>query len=38
VRGFLKTRSWLHIPLETQAFKLEERFQMSPPERFSVEE
>jgi hypothetical protein len=38
VRGFLKTRSWLHIPLETQAFKLEERFQMSPPEGFSVEE
>lgn len=38
VRGFVKTRSWLHIPLETQAFKLEERFQMSPPEKFSVEE
>jgi hypothetical protein len=38
VRGFLKTRSWLHIPLETQAFKLEERFQTSPPEKFSVEE
>ena len=38
VRGFLKTRSWLHIPLETQAFKLEERFLISPPEQFSVEE
>ncbi len=38
VRGFLKTRSWLLIPLEMQAFKLEERFQMSPPEKFSVEE
>jgi hypothetical protein len=38
VRGFVKTRSWLHIPLETQAFKLEERFLMSPPEKFSVEE
>jgi len=38
VRGFLKTRSWLQIPLETQAFKLEERFLISPPEQFSVEE
>jgi hypothetical protein len=38
VRGFLKSRSWLHIPLETQAFKLEERFLMSPPDNFSVQE
>jgi hypothetical protein len=38
VRGFLKTRSWLLIPLETQAFKLEERFLVSPREKFSVEE
>jgi hypothetical protein len=38
VRGFVKTRSWLHIPLETQAFKLEERFLITPPEQFSVED
>ncbi|HET8925795.1 MAG TPA: hypothetical protein VFN26_22620 [Candidatus Acidoferrum sp.] len=38
VRGFLQTRSWVNIPLEAQAFKLEERFSMSPPEAFSVEE
>lgn len=38
VRGFVKTRSWLNIPLETQAFKLEERFSVAPPEEFSVEE
>ena len=38
VRGFLTTHSWLHIPLETQAFKLEERFLISPPEPFSVGE
>jgi hypothetical protein len=38
VRGFLATRSWTRIPLEAQAFKLEERFMSSPPKPFSVEE
>ena len=38
LRGFLKTRSWLSIPLEEQAFKLEERFMVVPPNPFSVEE
>jgi hypothetical protein len=38
LRGFLKTRSWTNIPLEAQAFQLEARFSMSPPEVFSVEE
>jgi len=38
VRGFVKTRSWLLIPLEIQAFKLEARFLSSPPEQFSVED
>lgn len=38
VRGFLKTRSWITIPLEAQVFNLEARFVMTPPELFSVEE
>ena len=38
LRGFLKTRSWVNIPLEAQAFQLEVRFSMTPPEVFSVEE
>jgi hypothetical protein len=38
VRGFVKTRSWLAIPLETQAFQLDTRFAMSPTAVFSVEE
>ena len=38
VRGFLKHRTWVRIPLEVQAFKLEERFMISPPEAFSVED
>jgi hypothetical protein len=38
LRGFLKTRSWINIPLEAQAFQLEARFSMTPPEVFSVEE
>lgn len=38
LRGFLKTRSWTSIPLEAQAFQLEARFAMTPPEVFSVEE
>jgi len=38
LRGFLKMRSWINIPLEAQAFQLEARFSMTPPEVFSVEE
>jgi hypothetical protein len=38
LRGFLKTRSWINIPLEAQAFQLEARYAMTPPELFSVEE
>ena len=38
VRGFVKHRSWINIPLEVQAFQLEARYSMSPPELFSVEE
>src|SRR6266849_9171409 len=38
LRGFLKTRSWINIPLEAQAFQLEARFSRTPPEVFSVEE
>jgi hypothetical protein len=38
LRGFLRTRSWLSIPLEEQAFKLEERFMVVPPKPYSVEE
>jgi hypothetical protein len=38
VRGFVKTRSWLAIPLETQAFQLDTRFEMSPAVAFSVED
>lgn len=38
LRGFLRTRSWLSIPLEEQAFKLEERFMIVPRKPFSVEE
>lgn len=38
LRGFLTTRSWVNIPLEVQAFQLEARFSMTPPEVFSVEE
>ena len=37
LRGFLKTRSWINIPLEAQAFQLEARFAMTPREIFSVE-
>jgi len=36
VRGFVKTRSWIAIPLEAQAFQLDTRFAMSPAETFSV--
>ncbi|HEY6268014.1 MAG TPA: hypothetical protein VIX11_06940 [Candidatus Acidoferrum sp.] len=38
VRGFVRTRSWLAIPLETQAFQLDTRFAMSPTAAFSVED
>jgi hypothetical protein len=38
VRGFVKTRSWIAIPLETQAFQLDTRFAMSPTAVFSVED
>jgi hypothetical protein len=38
LRGFLRTRSWVNIPLEAQAFQLEARFSMTPPQVFSVEE
>jgi hypothetical protein len=38
VRGFVRTRSWLAIPLETQAFQLDTRFAMSPTAAFSVDD
>jgi len=38
VRGFVKSLSWLAIPLEDQAYKLDARFAESPEDVFSVEE
>ena len=38
VRGFVKNLSWLAIPLEDQAYKLDARFAERPGEPFSVEE
>jgi len=38
VRGFVKSRSWIAIPLEAQAHQLDTRFAMSPSTSFSVEE
>ena len=38
VRGFVKNFSWLAIPLEEQAYKLDTRFAEAPGEVFSVEE
>jgi len=38
VRGFVKNLSWLAIPLEDQAYKLDARFAEAPGEIFSVEE
>ena len=38
VRGFLKSRSWIAIPLEAQAYQLDMRFAMSPTASFSVED
>ena len=37
VRGFVKARSWIAIPLEEQAYQLDTRVAMSPSESFSVE-
>ena len=37
VRGFVKSRSWIAIPLEAQAYQLDTRFAMSPSTSFSVE-
>jgi len=34
LRGFLKTRSWITISPEAQAFQLEARFSLTPPEVF----
>ena len=38
VRGFVKARSWIAIPLEAQAYQLDTRFAMSSAAVFSVEE
>ena len=38
VRGFVKSLSWLAIPLEDQAYKLDARFAEAPGDVFSVEE
>jgi hypothetical protein len=38
LRGFLKNLSWMAIPLEDQAYKLDARFAEAPRETFSVEE
>jgi hypothetical protein len=38
VRGFVKSRSWIAIPLEAQAYQLDTRFAMLPAAFFSVEE
>lgn len=37
VGAFLKLRAWTAIPMEVQAFKLEERFAAEPDDKFSVE-
>jgi hypothetical protein len=37
VRGFVKHRSWIAIPLEAQAFQLDARFAMSPADIFLME-
>ena len=37
VRGFVKNLSWLQIPLEDQAYRLDARFAENPKEIFSVE-
>jgi hypothetical protein len=38
VRGFVKQLSWLAIPLEDQAYKLDARFAQAPGDIFSVKE
>jgi hypothetical protein len=38
VRGFVRTRSWIAIPLEAQAYQLDTRFAMSSTAVFSVDE
>jgi hypothetical protein len=38
VRGFVKSRSWIAIPLEAQAYQLDTRFAMAPTVAFSVED
>jgi hypothetical protein len=38
VRGFVKNLSWLQIPLEDQAYRLDARFAENPEQVFSVEE
>jgi hypothetical protein len=38
VRGFVKSLSWLAIPLEDQAYRLDARYAENPGEAFSVEE
>jgi hypothetical protein len=38
VRGFVRNLSWLQIPLEDQAYKLDARFAENPAEIFSVED
>src|SRR5262245_21221576 len=38
VLGFVKNFSWLAIPLEDQAYKLDARYAAKPNETFSVEE
>ena len=38
VRGFVKNRSWIAIPLEAQAYQLDTRFAMSSTAVFSVED
>jgi len=38
VRGFLRVRSHISVPLEMQAFSLEAKFAEKPSEPFSVEE
>jgi hypothetical protein len=38
VRGFLKHLSWLAIPLEEQAYKLDARYAENPTDVFSVED
>jgi hypothetical protein len=37
VRGFVKHLSWLAIPLEQQAYKLDARYAENPTDTFSVE-